>query len=73
MNAMKAETVVIGAGIVGTCTALELARRFERSDEPTEMDTLGWAYYRNGDYPAAIRLLERVVASVGARGNSPAG
>lgn len=45
--------------------ALELARRFERSNEPTELDTLGWAYYRNGDYPAAVRLLERVVASVG--------
>ncbi len=45
--------------------AMELSRRFERSDEATELDTLGWAYYRNGDYPAAVRVLERVVASVG--------
>ena len=27
------------------------------------MDTLGWAYYRNGDYPNAIIYLEKTVAA----------
>jgi len=42
--------------------ALELAKQFENSDQPALLDTLGWAYYRTGDYENAIRLLEAAVA-----------
>jgi len=45
--------------------AMELAQQFSRSDKANELDTLGWAYYRTGDYPAAVRQLERAVASAG--------
>ncbi|TDJ47678.1 MAG: tetratricopeptide repeat protein, partial [Gammaproteobacteria bacterium] len=44
--------------------ALELAKRFEDSKAPAMLDTLGWAYYRTGDYTNAIRYLE--VATAGA-------
>ena len=44
--------------------ALELAKRFSDSEQPALVDTLGWAYYRNGDYAAAVRYLE--VANDGA-------
>ena len=44
--------------------ALQLAKRFADSEEPALVDTLGWAYYRTGDYPAAVRYLE--VAAAGA-------
>lgn len=42
--------------------ALELAKRLVRSENPAIQDTLGWAYYRVGQYPEAIETLERVVA-----------
>jgi len=29
------------------------------------LDTVGWAYYRNKDYPQAVRFLERAVAAAG--------
>ena len=44
--------------------ALELASRFSDSEEPALVDTLGWAYYRTGDYAKALQFLE--VASSGA-------
>ena len=43
--------------------ALELVDAFESSNEPVMLDTLGWAYYRNGNYPMAVRHLERAVAA----------
>lgn len=45
--------------------ALELAKRFEKSDSPALVDTLGWAYYRNGEYRKAIPFLEESVAGAG--------
>ncbi|MBT8441214.1 MAG: tetratricopeptide repeat protein [Gammaproteobacteria bacterium] len=38
--------------------ALELASRFSDSEEPALVDTLGWAYYRTGDFQQAVRYLE---------------
>jgi tetratricopeptide (TPR) repeat protein len=43
--------------------ALELALRFDDSDSAALIDTLGWAYYRNGDYRKAIPFLEKSVSS----------
>lgn len=45
--------------------ALELARPFATSDQGPALDTLGWAYYRNGDMANAVRTLERAVAAEG--------
>ncbi|MCC7330900.1 MAG: tetratricopeptide repeat protein [Gammaproteobacteria bacterium] len=45
--------------------ALELAKPLEQSDNPAVLDTVGWAYYRNKDYPQAVRFLERAVAAAG--------
>lgn len=45
--------------------ALELAKPLEKSDNPALQDTLGWAYYRNGQYTDAVSVLERVVAKAG--------
>ncbi len=42
--------------------ALKLSRQLENSDQSALLDTLGWAYYRNGDYGNAIRILELAVA-----------
>jgi len=44
--------------------ALTLAKRFADAEQPALIDTLGWAYYRTGDYPSAVRYLE--VATAGA-------
>ena len=45
--------------------ALEVARRFATSQQAVLLDTLGWAYYRNNDYLAAIRYLENAVEADG--------
>jgi predicted Zn-dependent protease len=45
--------------------ALELAKGLESSDNPAVLDTVGWAYYRNKDYPKAVQFLERAVAAAG--------
>ncbi|MGI9341824.1 MAG: tetratricopeptide repeat protein [Gammaproteobacteria bacterium] len=45
--------------------ALELAKRFEDNDQPALVDTLGWAYYRNGDFANAVRYLELAVNKAG--------
>ena len=42
--------------------ALELARSFATSSDPILLDTLGWAYFRNDDFPNAVLALERAVA-----------
>ncbi|MFQ5635635.1 MAG: tetratricopeptide repeat protein, partial [Gammaproteobacteria bacterium] len=45
--------------------ALEIAQRFRGSRKAPYLDTLGWAYYRNADYPNAVRHLETAVAMAG--------
>jgi tetratricopeptide (TPR) repeat protein len=45
--------------------ALTLAGQFESSDNPAFVDTLGWIYYRVGDFEKAIRLLEDAVDKAG--------
>jgi uncharacterized protein HemY len=35
--------------------------RFESSFEPALLDTLGWAYYKNGDFKRARQYLESAV------------
>lgn len=45
--------------------ALELAKKLEGADNPAMLDTVGWAYYRNKDYPRAVQYLERAVAAAG--------
>lgn len=45
--------------------ALEIARPLEANDNPAVLDTVGWAYYRNKDYPRAVGFLERAVAAAG--------
>lgn len=42
--------------------ALELARKIESSSDPLLLDTVGWAYYRAGEFAQAVSILERVVA-----------
>ena len=42
--------------------ALALVKPLAASGDPITLDTLGWAHYRNGDYPNAVRELERAVA-----------
>jgi tetratricopeptide (TPR) repeat protein len=39
--------------------ALNLANRFRTSNNPLYLDTLGWLYYRKGDYAVAATYLER--------------
>ncbi|MAF83990.1 MAG: hypothetical protein CL797_07810 [Chromatiales bacterium] len=43
--------------------AMELARRFIDSRQAAHLDTLGWAYYRSGNYAAAVLSLENAVAA----------
>jgi len=45
--------------------ALQLAESLAKAENPAMLDTLGWAYYRAGKYPEAVRVLERVVAKAG--------
>jgi tetratricopeptide (TPR) repeat protein len=40
--------------------ALELMQRYKGSDQPVFLDTLGWVYFRRGDYEQAAATLERV-------------
>lgn len=41
--------------------ALELSAQFENSDNPAFLDTLGWVYYRLGEYEKAVPLLKKSV------------
>ena len=45
--------------------ALELASQFNKSENPAFVDTLGWVYYRLGNYEEAIPLLEKAVGAAG--------
>jgi tetratricopeptide (TPR) repeat protein len=45
--------------------ALEYASQFSESDNPAFLDTLGWVYYRLGNYAAALPLLEKSVEAAG--------
>jgi tetratricopeptide (TPR) repeat protein len=42
--------------------ALELVRPLVNANDANTLDTVGWAYFRNGDYANAVRQLERAVA-----------
>jgi tetratricopeptide (TPR) repeat protein len=39
--------------------AIEIASRFENSDQPVYVDTLGWAQYKAGNIQKAVELLKR--------------
>ena len=41
--------------------ALEVSEQFEGSENPAFLDTLGWVYYRLGEYDKAQPLLEKAV------------
>ena len=41
--------------------ALELVKRFEASKNPAYADTLGWAYFKLGQYDPALALLKKAV------------
>lgn len=45
--------------------ALELVKPLAETTNPAVLDTIGWAYYRNKDYPKAVQFLERAVAGAG--------
>jgi len=47
--------------------ALDLTADFDTTDVPAFWDTRGWVLYHNGNYPGALPLLQRAVAS----NNSP--
>jgi len=42
--------------------ALEIARGFSDSRDPAQLDTLGWAYFHNGEPRRAVEFLERALA-----------
>jgi Flp pilus assembly protein TadD len=41
--------------------AAELAQRFEKSANPSYLDTLGWVYFRRGEFGKAAEVLARAV------------
>ncbi len=43
--------------------ALQLAERFQNSENPFYLDTLGWLHYRKGDYNLAVVFLTKAVDS----------
>jgi tetratricopeptide (TPR) repeat protein len=45
--------------------AVALAMELRDSDQPAFLDTVGWAYYRQGDIINAVQYLERAVAGAG--------
>ncbi len=45
--------------------ALQLAMQFEDSDNAAFIDTLGWVYYRLGNYSEAVLYLEKAVDAAG--------
>ena len=44
--------------------ALEIAKTFEDVDNPYYRDTVGWAYYRAGDYDRALEYLSQAAGEV---------
>ncbi len=45
--------------------ALEVVKILEGQDNPLFKDTVGWAYYRAGDFGKAVKLLSEAVQSAG--------
>lgn len=43
--------------------ALEVASAFRGSDDPIRLDTLGWLYYRKGDFAVAQTFLRRALSA----------
>lgn len=43
---------------------LILAEQLQKSDQPVLLDTVGWVYYKNGDYQTAIQHLSQVVETM---------
>jgi predicted Zn-dependent protease len=41
--------------------ALQLAQRFQNSDNPFYLDTLGWLHFRKGDYSLAVVFLTKAI------------
>ncbi len=41
--------------------ALQIAQRFQNSENPFYLDTLGWLHYRKGDYSLAVVFLTKAV------------
>lgn len=41
--------------------ALSLAQRFQNSDNPFFLDTLGWVHYRKGDYSLAVVFITKAL------------
>lgn len=41
--------------------ALKIAARFESSSDPALLDTLGWVYFKKGDFDRALPLLKKAV------------
>ncbi len=41
--------------------ARKLAIRFKNSNQPAFLDTLGWVYYKLGEYPKSVKILSTVV------------
>ena len=41
--------------------ALEVVKSLENSTNPAVLDTVGWAYYRNQNFPKAVEMLEAAV------------
>ncbi|MFC2953985.1 tetratricopeptide repeat protein [Marinicaulis aureus] len=48
---------------VSIARALEVAKTIESIENPYYRDTVGWAYYRAGDYAKAIEYLSQAVAA----------
>ena len=44
--------------------AKELTKHFEKSNNPAYLDTLGWIYYKLGEFDKAVPVLEKVVDKV---------
>ena len=40
---------------------MTLAEQLQKSDQPVLLDTVGWVYYKHGDYQTAIQHLSQVV------------
>ena len=45
--------------------ALELVQRFEGSEQPAYLDTLGWVQFKNGRLEQAVRNLEAAMEKIG--------
>jgi len=62
VNNLAALLLEQGGDKASLARALELAKSLASTGDPLLLDTLGWAYFRNDDFPNAVRTLERAVA-----------